>query len=309
MAGSSPTTSEGIISVDWGKLRFFLGEVLANFTRNATMQATAIGTVAVTIVLLGAFLYTRATLADLTGHFLNKIEISVYLKDSVDDKGAAAVSTQFATDPRIISATYVPRKEGLQQMRDRLRGAVDTSLLTTNPLPNAFRVRVRTPEDVPAVAGHIAKIAGVASVNYAQDAVTKLLKTTALLGKIGLGIVIALIVTAAIIISNTIRLTVFARRREIAIMQLVGAHSLAVHRRGSALGPRRSAARGRTTRGRQDRVAPAPDRQPALHLVRRRARGRGVARRRTALHRRGDRVDRIVDIRWPISAHVSRTTA
>ncbi len=216
-------TREGIISVDWGKLRFFLGEVFANFTRNAAMQATAIGTVAVTIVLLGAFLYTRATLADLTSHFLNKIEISVYLKDSVDDKAAAAISAQFASDPRIVSATYVPRKEGLQQMRERLRGAVDTSLLTTNPLPNAFRVRVRTPEDVPAVARHIEKMPEVASVNYAQDAVTKLLKTTALLGKIGLGIVIALIVTAAIIISNTIRLTVFARRREIAIMQLVGA--------------------------------------------------------------------------------------
>ena len=209
--------------MDWGKLRFFLGEVLANFTRNAAMQATAIGTVAVTIVLLGAFLYTRATLADLTNHFLNKIEISVYLKDNVDDTAARAISTQFASDPRIISAAYVPRKEGLQQMRQRLRGAVDTSLLTSNPLPNAFRVRVRTPEDVPAVARHIEKIPGVATVNYAQDAVTKLLKTTALLGKIGLGIVIALIITAAIIISNTIRLTVFARRREIAIMQLVGA--------------------------------------------------------------------------------------
>ena len=48
--------------MDWGRVRFFLGEVLANFTRNAAMQFTAIGTVAVTIVMLGAFLYVRETI-------------------------------------------------------------------------------------------------------------------------------------------------------------------------------------------------------------------------------------------------------
>jgi cell division transport system permease protein len=126
-------------------------------------------------------------------------------------------------DPRVKSVTYVPKAQGLNEMRERLRGQIDTSLLTANPLPDALRVRVVDPERVHEVAAFARKQANVANVEYAQDAVQKLLRISDVLGRIGLGIVALLVFTAAIIISNTIRLTVFARRREIAIMQLVGA--------------------------------------------------------------------------------------
>jgi cell division transport system permease protein len=108
-------------------------------------------------------------------------------------------------------------------MRQRLQNQVDTSLLTTNPLPNAARVKVVDPKNVRAVAETIKKMSGVANVVYGQDVVQKLLVISGVLARIGLVIVGVLVFTAAIIISNTIRLTVFARRREIAIMQLVGA--------------------------------------------------------------------------------------
>ena len=101
-----------------------------------------------------------------------------------------------------------------------------TSLLTSNPLPNAFRVAVRNVDDVPAVAASIGKFHGVAKVDYAADTVTKLLKAADVIGRIGIGMIGLLVLTAAIIIANTIRLTVFARRREIAIMQLVGATNM-----------------------------------------------------------------------------------
>jgi cell division transport system permease protein len=209
--------------VDWGRVRFFLGEVYTNFTRNAAMQLTAIGTVAVTIVMLGAFLYVRDTVTTFGQGILKQIEIAVYLNDDVDDAQAQAIARKLASDNRIVSARYVPRKQGLREMRDRLGSDFDTSLLTANPLPNAFRVQVRDPDAVPAVAASIKKIPGVAKADYAADTVTKLLKAAAVLGRAGLVMIGLLVLTAAIIIANTIRLTVFARRREIAIMQLVGA--------------------------------------------------------------------------------------
>ncbi|MGH7717176.1 MAG: permease-like cell division protein FtsX, partial [Vulcanimicrobiaceae bacterium] len=119
--------------------------------------------------------------------------------------------------------TYVPRTEGLRQLQDRLRGQIDTSLLTSNPLPNAIRVRVKNPDAVPAVAQSIAKMREVANVEYDQATVAKVLRLTEAIAKLGLIMIVVLIFAAAVIISNTIRLTVFARRREIAIMQLVGA--------------------------------------------------------------------------------------
>ncbi len=85
---SCTTTSEAITFVDWGRVQFFLGEVFANFTRNAAMQFTAIGTVAVTIVMLGTFLYVRETLATFGQGILKQIEIAVYLDDNVDRRAS-----------------------------------------------------------------------------------------------------------------------------------------------------------------------------------------------------------------------------
>jgi cell division transport system permease protein len=212
--------------VDLGRLRFFLGEVLANFTRNAGMQFTAIGTVAVTIVLLGAFLFVKDTIQTFGTGVLSQIEIAVYLKDGVDDAKATDLGSKFAADKRIASATYVPKKEGLKRMHDVLGKDFDTSLLTSNPLPNTYKVRVKDPDSVPNVAAWIAKDPRVAKVDYAADTVQKLLKTAAVIGRAGIALIALLSISAAIVISNTIRLTVFARRREIAIMQLVGATNM-----------------------------------------------------------------------------------
>jgi cell division transport system permease protein len=212
--------------VDWGKLRFFLGEVLANFTRNAGMQFTAIGTVAVTIVLLGAFLYVRETLQTFGAGVLSQIEIAVYLKPEIDDTKAKGLATKFAADDRIASAQYIPKKEGLRRMHDVLGSDFDTSLLTSNPLPNTYHVKVKNPDSVSNVANWVAKDPRVAKVDYAADTVQRLLKTAAVLGRAGIALIALLSLSAAIVIANTIRLTVFSRRREIEIMQLVGATNM-----------------------------------------------------------------------------------
>lgn len=212
--------------MDWGKVQFFLGEVFTNFTRNAAMQLTAIGTVAVTIVMLGSFLYVRETISSFGQGILKQIEIAVYLNDDVTDAQAKSLAAKLAADNRVSAARYVPRADGLREMRARLGKDFDTSLLTSNPLPNAFRIQVRSADDVPLVAASVAKFPGVAKVDYAADTVTKLLKTADVIARIGLGMIGLLVLTAAIIIANTIRLTVFARRREIAIMQLVGATNM-----------------------------------------------------------------------------------
>ena len=212
--------------MDWGRLRFFLSEVLTNFTRNAGMQFTAIGTVAVTIVLLGAFLFVRDTIQTFGTGVLSQIEISVYLKDGVDDGKAQDLAETLAQDPRVLSAQYVSKADGLKRMQSVLGRDFDTSLLTANPLPNTYRVKVRNPDDVPAVAAHIAKNPLVAKTDYAADTVQKLLKVATVLGRAGIVLIALLSISAAIVIANTIRLTVFARRREIAIMQLVGATNM-----------------------------------------------------------------------------------
>jgi cell division transport system permease protein len=209
--------------LDSGKVKFFLGEVLRNFSRNTGMQVTAIGTVAITIVLLGLFLFARAALADAGNRLLDQIEISAYLRPDATASQAAAIGAFLAKDPRIASAQFVPKKQGLAELRARTRGAIDTALLTENPLPDKFRIKVRQPEQVDSVAATVRRLTGVDNVVYGQKIVQRLLALGGVLRRVGIGLILAFVGVASIIISNTIRLTVFARRREIAIMQLVGA--------------------------------------------------------------------------------------
>ena len=212
--------------MDWGRVKFFLGEVLRNFTRNAGMQATAIGTVAITIVLLGAFLFVRSTLAGLGNELLNQIEFSVYFKSDATSAQEASARAALTADPRVASVDFVSKKDGLAELRANTQGVIDTSLLTENPLPDKLRVRAKDADQVAAIAASARKIDGVDNVVYQQDVIVKLLQLGSVLRRVGIGVIVVFLLVAGIIISNTIRLTVFARRREISIMQLVGATGL-----------------------------------------------------------------------------------
>lgn len=212
--------------MDSGKVKFFLGEVLRNFTRNAGMQATAIGTVAITIVLLGAFLFVRSTLADVGKDLLDQIEISVYFSSNATTAQEDALRSILVHDRRIASIQFVPKKAGLAELSAQTHGVIDTSLLTENPLPDKLRVRVNDAQLVPAIAQALRKHPGVANVVFPQTVVERLLQLGYVLRRVGMGVIALFLVVAGVIISNTIRLTVFARRREISIMQLVGATNM-----------------------------------------------------------------------------------
>jgi cell division transport system permease protein len=215
--------NEAIIILDWGKVKFFLGEVLRNFTRNTGMQVTAIGTVAITIVLLGLFLFVRAALSGIGTQLMDQITVSAYLRPDTTAAQITAISHFLADDPRIASAQFVSKKQGLAELRARTKGTIDTALLTENPLPDKFRIKARVADDVPAVASSVGRLSGVANVVYGQKIVQRLLRLGAVLRRVGIAVIVVFFAVAGIIIANTIRLTVFARRREIGIMQLVGA--------------------------------------------------------------------------------------
>lgn len=213
--------------MDSGKVKFFLGEVLRNFTRNAGMQATAIGTVAMTIVLLGAFLFVRETLAGLGNELLSQVEFSVYFKSDATTAQEDAVRAAMQHDPRVAAIQFVPKKQGLAELSAQTHGKIDAgSLLTENPLPDKLRVQGKDPSLVPAIATSAQRLAGVDNVVYQGDVIARLVAVVQVLRRVSIGLIATFLIVACVIISNTIRLTVFARRREISIMQLVGATNM-----------------------------------------------------------------------------------
>ncbi len=209
--------------MDWGKTRFFWAEVAQNFTRNMAMALTAIGTVAISIIVLGVFLFMRTSFDLVMRSIVTKVDIAVYLKDDTSPADIDTMMRTLRADPRVDGVRFVSKQEALATLRNRLHGQVNLDLINTNPLPNSFVVHTADPQDVAAVAADLQAKPTVAFVNYGSRVTEKLLKMRQVVGTIGLGVIVLLLFATALIIYNTIRLTVFARQREINIMQLVGA--------------------------------------------------------------------------------------
>ena len=187
------------------------------------MALTAIGTVAISVVVLGIFLFARSSFNIVMSAVVNKVDISVYLRNEATAADIDAMMRKLRADPRIDGVRFVSKQEALEQLRRELRGQVNLNLINTNPLPNAFVVHTVDPTDVPVVAESLQTRPSVAMVNYGSRTTQKLLQMRQVLSTIGAGIIVLLLFATALIIYNTIRLTVYARQREINIMQLVGA--------------------------------------------------------------------------------------
>lgn len=209
--------------MDWGRVAFFWGEVAQNFTRNITMALTAIGTVAIAIVLLGVFLFLRESFDLMIHSVAGQIHVSAYLKDGVTQSEIDAMQSSLQGDSRVASVRYVTKKQAMLELRRQMRGQMNLDVLNTNPLPNSLEIVPRDPFDAPALAAAMQLKPGVATVRDGGSFTEKLLKIESVSSAAGAGVIALLMIATALLIYNTIRLTVFARQREINIMQLVGA--------------------------------------------------------------------------------------
>jgi len=209
--------------LDWGKVAFFWAEVAQNFTRNITMAVTAVGTVAIAIVLLGVFLFLRQSFDLMIQTVAGQINIRAYLKDDAAPADIQAMQNSLAADPRVASVQFIDKKQAMLELRKQMRGQMNLDVLNVNPLPNTLQVVPRDPYDISALADALRLKPAVAKVNDGGTVTEKLLKVETAVSLAGAGVVALLLIATALLIYNTIRLTVFARQREINIMQLVGA--------------------------------------------------------------------------------------
>ena len=189
------------------------------------MSFASIGTVAVSLFVLGMFLILVVNMNRMVASLESQVEISVYIKDEVSDSGIHALEERITQMQGVESVKYVDRETAMKRFRERLgdQQFLLDSLGETNPLPNSFEVRILRPDMVRTAAEAIAEMPGVETAKYGQDVVEHLFDITRLVRLFGLALMFVLAMATLFIISNTIRLTVFARRKEIAIMKYVGA--------------------------------------------------------------------------------------
>ena len=204
---------------------YFIQEVFHSLRRNNWMTFASIGTVAVSLFVLGVFLILVLNMNRLAGMLESQVQISVYLEDHLTDREKRQIGYDIESLQGIDSVTYVDRETAKERLKERLgdQKYLLDALSEDNPLPDAFEVTVTTPSVVESAAGAIAAMQGVEEAKYGQDVVEHLFDITRLMRIFGF-VLMGLLGGATLFnSSNTIRLTVFARRKEIAIMKYVGA--------------------------------------------------------------------------------------
>lgn len=204
---------------------YFIQEVFRSLKRNNWMTFASIGTVTVSLFVLGVFLLLVLNMNRLASTLESQVQISVYLEDSLTEARKGNLQQDIEELAGIDTVTYVDRTEAEKRLRERLgeQGYLLDALGDENPLPDSFEVTVADPAFVETAAGTIAQLDGVEEARYGQDVATHLFDITRLIRIFGLVLMLLLCGATLFIISNTIRLTVFARRKEIAIMKYVGA--------------------------------------------------------------------------------------
>ncbi len=204
---------------------YFIQEVFRSLRRNNWMSFASIGTVAVSLFVLGVFLILVLNMNRMASMLESQVQISVYLQDDVKKSDRIDLQSDIEKMQGIDTVKFVDKDAAKERLSERLgdQKYLLDALGDKNPLPDSFEVTVKTPEMVETAAKAIERMDGVESAKYGQDVVEHLFDITRLMRIFGLVLMLLLAGATIFIISNTIRLTVFARRKEIAIMKYVGA--------------------------------------------------------------------------------------
>ncbi len=204
---------------------YFITESINSVRRNGLMSLASLMTVALSLLILGVFTILVMNLNHMASVLESQVQVTVYLQDPLKDVEVREIGTRITKLPGVTRVTFVDKVEALSRFKLRLgeQQGLLAELGEANPLPNSFEVKVDRPDRVKPVALAIAQLKGVEAARYGQEVVEQLFGLTRMVRVFGLVLILFLGLAALFIIVNTIRLTVFARRREIGIMKYVGA--------------------------------------------------------------------------------------
>lgn len=207
-----------------------------NVFRNGWMSVASVTSIVVSLFILGVFILLVLNVNAFADDADSMVQIKTYLNSNVDDSMRQKLHNDIAAMEEVSKVTFISKAEGLKDFREQL-GEEGKNLLegydeNTNPIPDTLQVEVVEPTTVPFVASKIEQLntkypdEPIYKVRYGQGTTEKLFKITRAVRNIGFAFVAGLGLMAMFLISNTIRVTILARRREIGIMKLVGATNM-----------------------------------------------------------------------------------
>lgn len=208
------------------KFKMFIIDALKSLKRNKTITFASIITVAATLFIFGVFLIVAQTINMGVESVESKVEIKAYLIDEITTQEQSNIETILQEVEGVKEVTYESKEEAFDMFKERL--GEDNAILAgfsedRNPLPNSFVVSLEEPEAAMRVEEALSGVRGVEDVGNERETVERIIGLAKIIRTMGVVIFIILVLVSLFLISNTIKLTVYSRRREIGIMKFVGA--------------------------------------------------------------------------------------
>jgi len=202
-----------------------VAEGFRSLWRNGWMSVASIGTVTITLFIFGLFYLLVLNTNYIASTVESDVEIAAFLNVNLPEESVKEVGERLNKIMGVGEVTFVPKEKSLEQLTKTFGRDHDlvAALDGKNPLPDYYRIKTVDPSQIGTVARLIGRMVEVDEVRYGQEYIEKLFAVTHWIRIAGIALMVLLSAAAVFLIATTIRLTVFARRREIAIMRLVGA--------------------------------------------------------------------------------------
>jgi cell division transport system permease protein len=200
-----------------------LGEAIRSIGANVSTTVAATMTVLIGMFLLGLFIAFATYAHSWSDHVKDELVVKVFFDRDAQGAQVEAMRVKLESDDSVKSIEFVSAAEGLKRMREQRPDLFNTDL-PYNPLGHAYTVVPNRAEDTEAIANSLKPLpAGVHRVTFGEEKAKRILKVANVINSIFLLAGVILLVASTILIANTIRLSIFSRRREIEVMKLVGA--------------------------------------------------------------------------------------
>lgn len=217
------------MAVNW---RYFLRESSSSMRRNMALTVAAVMVTSLSLIILGIVSMLVHTGNGIAADMKQRVdEIRVFLKEDVTAEEVASMQTFVQKMDEVKSVKYISKEDAMEEYKEMFKDQEEMLReIEGNPLPASFRVRMTDPKYNNTVAKRLETrtevsqdAAGKPEIKNEKDVVGKVLRVTGLVQKIGFVVVVAFGVVSVALVSITIRMAIYSRRKEIGIMKLVGA--------------------------------------------------------------------------------------
>lgn len=206
-------------------ISYFFREGIHSIFTHRLMSIASVSVITACLLLMGSFTLVALNVENLMKDIEDKNEVVAYVDESLSDEQARAVGEKIREIPEVQEAVYTTKEEALENFRAEFgdeAGILD-GLDDRNPLRNRYTVKLNDIHDTAALEARLREVEGIAKVSARSDISDKIIQVSDVTTVICGALILILVLVSVFIISNTVNITMFNRREEIAIMKMIGA--------------------------------------------------------------------------------------